>query len=122
MTTADTILTWLDPLTYDARMREIGALGRASRDDVDLAAALADLAGRGFYERHLALMSCYGSGDSAHALRALADPSRLLRGLAIALVPRVCDDAQAARALATLQPRDRRRLAKRLWLNGGCRR
>ncbi len=116
MTTADTILTRLEPLTYDTRMREIVALGQASRDDTDLAAALADLAGRGFYERHLALMSCYGSGDGVHALRALADPSRLLRGLAIALVPRVCDDAQVARALDTLQPRDRRRLAKRLWL------
>jgi len=116
MTTADTILTRLEPLTYDARMREIVALGRASRDDADIAAALADVAGRGFYERHLALMSCYGSGDGAHALRALADPSRLLRGLAIALVPRVCDDAQAARGLDTLQLRDRRCLAKRLWL------
>ena len=116
MTTADTILTRLEPLTYDARMREIVALDRAGRDDTDLVAALADLEARGFYERHLALMSCYGSGDGVHALRALADPSRLLRGLAIALVPRVCDDAQAVRALATLQPQDRRRLAKRLWL------
>jgi len=116
MTTADTILTRLEPLTYDARMREIVALGRASRDDADIAAALADVAGRGFYERHLALMSCYGSGDGAHTLRALADPSRLLRGLAIALVPRVCDDAQVARGLDTLQPRDRRCLTKRLWL------
>jgi len=36
MTTADTILTRLEPLTYDTRMREIVALGQASRDDTDL--------------------------------------------------------------------------------------
>ncbi len=113
---ADDLLARLEPLTHDARVRELVALGRASKDDAGSAAALTDLEGRGFYERYLALLSCYGSRDGAHVLRALADPSRTVRALAVALTPVACDDAQAADALALLRPSIRRRLARRLRL------
>lgn len=110
----DDLLADLEPLTHDARLREMVGQGRVSRDGAALVAALSDLERRGFYERYLALVSCFGSRDGAHVLRSLTDPSRTICGLAITLVPLVCDDTQALRAFDLLHPSSRRRLARRL--------
>jgi len=60
------------------------------------------------FARFLALHSCFGSADGAHVLRALTDPSRIIRGTAIHLVPLICDEEQLWQAL-TVVPRDGRR-------------
>jgi hypothetical protein len=114
MTPAE-LLRELEGVPHDARMRRMVEVGRRAREEPGVAAVLADLERGGFYERSLALQSCFGSRDGAHVLRALADPSRLLRGLAITLVPVVCDDAQAQAALETASPGSRLALLRRLY-------
>jgi hypothetical protein len=120
--TAATLLAELETAPYDNRVQRMVALGRQARTDAAAAAVLQELAAAtGFYERQLALLACYGSRDGAHALAALADPSRLLRGLALSLVAKVCTDEQAQLAFGSLtrktQPvllrtlRQRKRLA-----------
>ena len=95
--------SWLaevEPLTDPARTRRMVELGRAATNDPTAAAVIKSLESGGWYERWLALRSCYDSRDGAHVLRAVADPSRLMRNLAICLAPMMCDDAQALDALA----------------------
>ena len=67
-------------------------LGRTARSDAATAAILAALAGGGRYERYLAAQATFGSGDAAAVLRALADPTHMVRALAIQVVPLACDD------------------------------
>jgi hypothetical protein len=94
------------------RVRAMIALGQ--RDDEEAHALLATLEARGFYERRLALFSCYGSRDRAHVLRALNDPSAILRDHAARLVPLVCDDTRAQEALRIAPSQLRRPLLRRL--------
>jgi hypothetical protein len=112
------LLRELEPLTHAGRMRRMVELGRAAARDSESAATLAALEAGGFRERHLALQSCYGSGDAAHVLRALVDPSGTICGLAARLVPVVCDDAQAEAALAAASHRTRRVLLRQLAKRG----
>ncbi|HEY7357942.1 MAG TPA: HEAT repeat domain-containing protein, partial [Ktedonobacterales bacterium] len=90
--------------------RRMIALGR-QRDD-ESRALLAEMERGGFSERFLALYACFGSRNGAHAARALSDPSRTIRGLAIRLVAQLCDESQLAEVLATVPVQVRRRL---LW-------
>lgn len=83
-------------------------LGRQAAHNAEIAALLTDLEQGDFYERLLAIQSCYGSYDGSRVLRALADPSRIIRGFAINLAPLVCNEDQLREAL-TLVPRDGRR-------------
>lgn len=53
-----------------------------------------------FYQRYFALQSCQGSRDNVHVLRAFTDPSRIIRGLSINLVPVLGTDEQVLVALA----------------------
>src|SRR5262249_37513677 len=77
-------------------------LGR--RRDDESQALLAELSRGGFYERFLALHACFGSREGAPVIRALADRSRIVRGLAARLAPLVCDDAELQRALEAIPP------------------
>lgn len=104
----------LEPLTHNARMRRMVEYGRRSIGDARVARTLDDLERGGFYERYLAMQSCFGSGDGTRALRGLNDVSRRIRGLAIVLIPLFCDDAQVATALSTLPLDSRIRLLRRL--------
>lgn len=113
--TADWLPAELEPLTHAARMRRMVEVGRLAARDAGVADAVADLEQRGFYERSLALQSCFGSGDGAHALRALADPSRSIRGLALLLLALVGDDAQVQTALERATFSQRRVLLRRLY-------
>ena len=112
------LLAELATASYDARVQRMVALGRQARTEAAAAAGLRELAtAAGFYERQLALLACYGSHDGAHVLAALADPSRLLRGLALSLVAKVCTEEQARLAFGRLprkaQPVLLRRLRRR---------
>lgn len=100
--TPDTLLAELDVLPHTARVRRMVELGRLAAVDPTVAATLLAQEQGGFYERWLALQSCFGSRDGAHVLRALSDPSRSIRTGAIKLVVMACDDAQAQEALSLL--------------------
>jgi hypothetical protein len=118
MTTA-TLLADLETAPYDHRVQRMVALGRLSRTDAAAAAVLQPLANAtGFYERQLALLACYGSHDGAHVLAALADPSRLLRGLALSLVAKVCADEQAQLAFGRLTRKTQPKLLRNLRQRG----
>lgn len=113
------LLSELEPLTHDDRMRRMVELGRRAPHDSGTAELLNALEQGGFYERLLALVSCYGSGEGARVLRALEDPSRPIRTLAARMVPVCCDDQQALAALlAAPAGQRRRRLAWRLRKRG----
>ncbi len=98
------ILAEVEGLTDADRVRRMIALGRQAVADPETADALGLLALGGFYERRLALLACSGSHDGNLPLRALADPSRLLRGLALSLIPILCADAQVLVALEAAPP------------------
>jgi hypothetical protein len=95
--TREELLAQLETLTHAGRVQTMIELGR--RSDAESQAIVSELEHGDFYERFMALYSCFGSRDSAHVLRALADPSRIIRGLALRLLPLVCDEAQLQNAL-----------------------
>jgi hypothetical protein len=86
------LLQKLERQTYRQRMRHMVELGRQAVSDPAALALVAELAQEEAYERVLALQSCYGSGDSAHVVRANGDGSPDVRALALRLVPLLCDD------------------------------
>ena len=105
--TAEQLLQILETLTFSARIHHMIDSGRTSLHDSELASTITMLEQGGFYERFLAIYSCFGSSDGAHVLRALADPSRIIRGVAIKLTTLACDEAQLRQALEIV-PRDGR--------------
>lgn len=94
-----TLFTRLMGLPYNARIKEVIELGRKSRQEAAVAKGLSELSLGDACARRLALFSCFGSQDGAPVVRAVSDPSRLVRGLALRMVPRVCDDEQALEAI-----------------------
>jgi hypothetical protein len=112
------LLRELASVPHDARMRRMAELGRAAAGDAQVAATLAALAGGGFHERLLALQSCCGSRDGAHALRALSDPSRTLQNRALPLLALSGTDAQARDALQAARPGQHKHLLRLLRRRG----
>src|SRR5262245_59263627 len=92
------LLDELELLTHSARVRRMVELGRSVPRDPALQACIDSLANGDAYERGLALMTCFGSRDGARVLRALADPSRTLRGLALTLLAQVSSDQDVEQA------------------------
>jgi hypothetical protein len=80
-------------------------VGRTAATDPSVAAVIAELAAGPFYERFLALRSCYGSRNGSLVLRALSDPSRIIQKGALKLIPLSCTDTEVARALSTVRPK-----------------
>ena len=99
--TVGELLQALETLPHTGRVRTMIDLGR--RKDAESQALIATLEAGGFYERFMALYACFGSQDREHVLRALADQSRIIRGLALRLLPLVCDDEQLQQTLNTAQ-------------------
>lgn len=107
----ESFLDELETLTHSERVRRMVDVGRRAADgDHPAAALLRRLEAGDVYERYLALQAGFGSRDGARALRALGDPSGLVRGLARRLVPLVCDDGQAVEAVERLNRRERKSL------------
>src|SRR5439155_24306341 len=104
------LLQEFQTLSDTARGQRMVDLGRRVRSDATAAAVLTSLEHGGFYERRLALQACYGSRDGAHVLRALTDPSQIIRSAALGLVALICDDTQVRSALDMLLPKQQRRL------------
>src|SRR5579859_7887541 len=114
MATRQEVLARVAPLTHADRIRQMVAIGQQARHDRQSAAALDELEQGGFYERWLAMHSCYGSADTARIVRGLSDPSQIVRNLAIVLAALYCDDRQILTLLKTLPPAPQKRLMIRL--------
>src|SRR5262249_23514649 len=99
--TREELLAQLETMTHAGRVRTMIELGRSNIAENQ--AIFEELEKGDFYERFMSLYACFGSRDSAHALRALADPSRIIRGLALRLLPLLCDDTQLQEALHAAQ-------------------
>lgn len=99
MNAADGLLRKLELLTHDARMRRMVELGQEAGTNPQTAELLAALERGGFYERLLALQSCYGSKDGSHALRALNDPSRTIQFRSLKLIAGFTRDVEVHKAL-----------------------
>jgi len=84
---------------HDERVRTMVALGVQSRKDPKAKLLLGELWKGQPFARRLVLKSCLGSRDGAQVMAGLADPSRLVRGLARKLVALCCSDEQAGEAL-----------------------
>ncbi len=112
--TPSQLLKELEPLTHDGRVRRMVEVGRLASTDSSGADTLDSLERGTFYERRLALVSCFGSRDGSRVLRAIDDASRHIRGLARRLVPLACDDRGTIQALDALRSRERRALCKHL--------
>src|SRR5258708_17518585 len=110
--TRDELLDQLEALSHVERVRAMIALGR--RGDAEARELIAALEHGDFYEHFLALYSCFGSRDRPYVLRALADPSRLIRGLAARLAVGGLDDQHATPASAHLSPVMRKPLLSHL--------
>jgi len=125
-------LALLEPLDSCKRFTQMYLLGLCVRGDASSSAPafvaaldkgtaesvkrfISDLAAGDFYERHLALSSCVGSGDAEHVLRALSDPSNMLRRFALKIAANICDDRQLEIALSTVSRDEQRSLIRRLW-------
>jgi hypothetical protein len=131
-TLKEAVLALLEPLDHGARFNQLYLLGLSTRGDASstgtpaFVAALdkgtrasikrfiSDLAAGDFYERYLALSSCFGSRDAEHALRVLSDRSNLLRRFALKIAAYICDDRPIAIALATVGRDEQQSLIKRL--------
>lgn len=101
MSAAASYLNELEGLTHVARQRCLVELGRASIDDSEAQALLNEFsASPNAYVRSLVVTSLYGSRDVSRALELLQDRSRLVRRRTAGLACLICDDAQAALALA----------------------
>jgi hypothetical protein len=111
MTRAE-VLQAVETLSYAERVRFMIALGR--RRDTESRAVVSELEHGGFYERLLALHASAGSRDVAHIGRALADPSRSIRQLALRLFPPDSDEAQMRAALVAAPAELRERLLRRV--------
>lgn len=103
----------LEPLSHAERVRIMIELGKQSVHDNDAQAIIDSLEQQGFFERYLAMYSCFGSRDSVHVMRSLSDPSKIIRGLAIRLIVQLGDAEQLQVALQDF-PRLRFAIAVRL--------
>ncbi len=105
----------LEPLKHNARIGRVIELGHQASAGTNAADIIAAWEQGGYYERWLALYSCFGSRDGAHVLRAFADPSHAIRGLAWKLSTFLCDDMQLQSALALVPTRKQAIILRKLF-------
>lgn len=112
------ILARVEGLPHDQRVRVLVDLGRKAAQAPWLRDALAEGERGSCYERCLALRACFGSRDPGPIRRGLADPSSVVRGLAISLAVRFLDADALAEALHAAPRQDRRTLMTALIRRG----
>lgn len=115
MTVAE-LLEQLESQTHGERVKTMIALGR--QEDAESRDIVGHLEQGNMYERMLALYSCFGSRDGAHVRRTLADPSRLIRGLAIRLASLVCGEDELVDSLRSVSTAVRLALLARMRRRG----
>lgn len=99
------LLRQLNALSHADRMRRLVEVGRESRSDPRLAAALDAFEEGSFFERYWSLHACFGSRDVARILRRLGDPSRKIRRRAARLMVLFAPDNDILHGLASLSRR-----------------
>ena len=112
--TPQQLLRTLEPLTYSDRIRKMIQMGQRSRQDSNVAKTLNQFAQGNFYERYLALQSCYSSRNLQMVRRSLVDPSRQIQAVALRLVALFGDGESVRSALETLPPKAKRTFLHRL--------
>lgn len=112
--TPEQLLQECEKLTHNGRMRRMVELGQLSVSDSDIRELLTVLAQGDVFQRILATQACHGSRDSAQVLRALSDPSRRVRSLALGLAVLICSDVELHTALDMLPLDMRTVLLRRL--------
>jgi hypothetical protein len=100
--TPEQLLQDCENLNHNRRMYRMIELGRLAASDPDVRETIEAFTRGDFYQRMLATQSCFGSHNSAQVLRALNDPSRGIRALAISLAALVCSDDELQSVLDTL--------------------
>ena len=96
------LLQECEKLPHSGRTRRMVELGRQATNDSSIEATLIAFAQGDVYQRTLAIQACHGSRNSAQALRALSDPSRSVRSLALGLAIAICSDDEVLTALDKL--------------------
>ncbi|MDX3714517.1 hypothetical protein PV733_37445 [Streptomyces europaeiscabiei] len=81
-TAAEQLLSALEPLPFPARLTLTARTARGLADDGTLAPVLADLDGRGPYERRIAALAALVGGDAGFLAERLADPDPVVAGYA----------------------------------------
>ncbi|MBA2677606.1 MAG: hypothetical protein H0U76_04310, partial [Ktedonobacteraceae bacterium] len=112
------MLQELEPLSHKARVGRVIELGLQAGAGTNAASIVAAWERGDYYERWLALYSCFGSRDGEHVLRAFADPSAAIRGLAWKLSAFLCDDVQLQRGLALVPNSKHATLLRMLYRRG----
>ena len=108
------LINSLESLTYRDRILEIIKLGRKEPGDPEVSSLIDRLQQGNYYERLLALYSCYGSYSGKRALTAISDDSRSLSHKALGLITVVGSDAEVSTALVSLNYKQRQILFKYL--------
>ena len=89
----------LENLTYCTRLKEIIKLGKKEKKDSNIVSLIDNLQAGNYYERLLALYSCYGSYNGERVLTAIKSNFRSIRNKALDLISIVGSDAQVLNAL-----------------------
>ena len=98
------INSW-ESLTHRDRVTEMIELGKQEASDSDVSNLLDRLQEGNYYERMLALYSCYGSYNESRVLTAIKDDSRSIKNKAIKLISLVKSDRAVLTALDNLNYR-----------------
>lgn len=99
--TIDELLSTLETQTHAVRVQRMIELGKRARSEPETADLLSEMARGEWYQRFLALYACFGSLQTSQVLAALTDPSQIMRGLALRLLPLVCNEAELQQVLIT---------------------
>ncbi|MFJ3231057.1 hypothetical protein [Streptomyces sp. NPDC086787] len=119
LSTAEHLLSALEPLAFPERLTLTARTARALADDGRLAPLLADLDAGGTYERRLGALAALAGGDTGFLTERLADPDRVVAGYALrAARPAAVPDATVEAAYEDAPAALRGNLA-RLLLSGG---
>jgi len=111
---SEKLINSLESLTYRDRILAVIELGRKAKNDPEKVSLIDNLQQGNYYERLLALYSCYGSYNGDRVLAATKDSSRSLRNKAIDLITVVGNDEKAVAAVESLNYKQCRTLFKYL--------
>ncbi|SDK27708.1 hypothetical protein [Streptomyces indicus] len=110
--TADDLLAALEPLAHPQRLRHLSLAARSLAAEGGLPEVLAELDGRGPYERRLAALAALVGRQAGFLEARLADPDRVIRGYALRAARTLLSDEAIEAAYTDASAEQRRRLAQ----------
>ena len=108
------LINSLESLNYCDRIAAMIKLGKKEKTEPEVATLIDDLQQGNYYERLLALYSCYGSYNGERVLTTIKDTSRSLSNKAIDLITVVGNDEQILTAIESINYKQCRNLFKYL--------